>query len=81
MTSHCLFYPTPWALGYMPMVGATLSLTKVGDANSIVSQCHFETDAGVHIHGGRDAYAYLYNLGITSVMPMAGGCLTRKSPL
>jgi hypothetical protein len=23
-------------------------------------------------------FAYLYNLGITSVMPVASGCLTRK---
>jgi hypothetical protein len=65
----------------MPMVGATFSLTRVRDADSIVSRCHFETDARVHLHGGKDAYACLYNLGITSVMLMAGGCLTRKNPL
>jgi hypothetical protein len=25
MPSHCVFYPTLWVLGYMPMVGATPS--------------------------------------------------------
>jgi hypothetical protein len=30
MTSHCLFYPTPWVLGYMPMLGGTPPLARVG---------------------------------------------------
>ncbi len=58
MTSHCVFYPTPWVLGYMPMVGVTPppSPTMIEDGDLTTSRCHCETNAGVHVHSGRDAH-------------------------
>ncbi len=48
----------PKKVPFIFMVGGMPSPIRVGDGDSTVSRCYCETDARVHLHGGRDPYAY-----------------------